>query len=428
MRKKLVVIGAGPAGHTAAMEAANAGLEVTLIEKNEIGGTCLNRGCVPTKTYLQAIKAEEQAARFKTPVYGIELEEYINNLKDIRDDIISRMNYGSTFAAERRGIRIIEGEAAITNEKTVEVVYNNGQKETIECDFVLIATGSQNRAVSIEDRYNVHSLDEIIMLENLPDEISIIGGGILGVELAVILSKLQINVHLIELKDRILPDWDEEISSQMKFYLEEQYINVITGSSLPKCRDIVLCSGRTPIWPKGAEKYIDNSARTLCIGGDWLYAAGDCISGIKDAAVAISQGKAAVSHMMGKISDLTEVSVPRCIYTPVEAAMAGKTEPELSVESVEYISHFHSAVFTASGMIGGQTQSFIKVLADKNTAKLIGFHMMMPHATELIMICQMAVQSQMTAEQFASLTFPHPTENEQLKEAVLGILEKLNEI
>lgn len=434
-KKHIVIIGGGPAGHTAALEAADLGMDVVLIEEKYLGGVCLNKGCIPTKLCLQAIKAEEQSSIMGTPMCGEELSARVERWKGRQRQLIESMRYGSGFLADRRGVRIIDGKGIIVSDKKVKAELVSGEEEYFDCDAVIIATGSKERILSFGGDVNYYSLDDMVTLNDLPKEISIMGSGTLGVELAVILQSLGVKVYIIEKADRLLPAWDEEISLQMKNYLECRDIEMMTSCDKPVTRNVVSCIGREPVMPEMSvtlqEKLILqnsqlHSGATACLGPDWLYGAGDCISLEKDAAMAMEQGRRAVWQIAGKEEALNEaVTVPKCIYTPLEAAMAGKTEKELIKNDIKYKSHFYSIVQTGTGMLENLSQGFIKVLVEKESGVLLGFHIMSLHASEIIMICQMAVEAKMTAKQFVALNFPHPTESEYLKTAVYELIRSL---
>lgn len=431
MEQKLVVIGSGPAGYTAALEAAKQGMEVILTEEGKLGGVCLNSGCIPTKVCLNAICIGQQPDLAERVTDCLQLELW----KQRQQDVIDRLRYGVGFLAERGGIRIVEGRAAILRERQVQIENASGRKEDIFCDTVLIATGSEEKRLPLPTGNRVHSIEDLVLLRNLPKEISILGAGVLGIELAVILQELGVMVHLIEKEPQILPGWDREIRTQMNFYLKDRGIDVQTVQSEPLSDDVVFCCGRKAVlpvmskeisaqlnWKDGMLQADTNGA----IGSDWLYAAGDCVNPGKEANHAMEQGKRAIRLMTGKLpSEAETFPAARCIYTPLEAASAGRTKEEIEAEGVSCTEIFYPTVQTAIGAMKGLEQGFIKVVMVTDSHVLAGFHIMSPHASEMIMACQIAVEYGMKAEKFVSLYFPHPTESELLKEAVNSLLESL---
>lgn len=431
MKKKLVVIGSGPAGHTAALEAAKQGMEVVLVEEGQLGGVCLNSGCIPTKICLSAIRAGQQASL--TGETGV--RSRIELWKKRQEDVIERLRYGVGFLADRGGIRIAEGRAAILRERQVQIETVSGEKETISCDAVLIATGSEEKSFPLPADFRVHSIEELALLRKLPEKISILGAGALGTELAVILRELGLTVHLLEKDSGILPGWDEEIRSQMSLYLKGRGIDVQTARTEPLSADVVFCCGRKPVLPTMAEEIsaqlnwkdgVLQADANGYIGSAWVYAAGDCVNPRKEANTAMEQGKRAVQLITGTLPFEAGTFPPaRCIYTPLEAASAGRTKEELEAMGIACAELFYPIVQTASGMMEGLEQGFIKAIMEKDSHVLAGFHLMAPHASEMIIACQIAVECRMTAEKFVSFLFPHPTEGELLKEAVLGLLERL---
>lgn len=428
MKKKIVVIGCGPAGYTAALQGAQAGMDVILVEKGAFGGVCVNYGCIPTKSYLKFIKVREQfsPAQFSS-------DDFIQQMKAAQEETVNHLSYGIRFLMERAGVRMIEGRASIGREGQVLIEKRSQIQEAIKGDAVILATGSKEKELGLDKDCQLHPLQELIQLENLPKEISIMGGSILGVELAVILQAAGVETHLIEKEALLLPTWDEEIGKQMKIYLESRGINIKTSCDEPACRDVAVCCGRDSILPDLADEVrvqlnVENGILAVdencSVGPDWLYGIGDCVSRYKEANTAMEQGKKVIEQIAGKTKSAGAFDFPpaKCIYTPLEAATAGKTKANLDAVGIPCIETFYPITQTAAGMLNGLEQGFIKVVMELDSHILAGFHLMASFASELIMTCQMAVECRMTAEAFTSFIFPHPTECELLKEAVCQLL------
>lgn len=400
MKKKVVVIGGGPAGIHSAISFSKAGCQVVLVERESIGGTCINRGCVPTRAYLQAVKAREQMS-------GIQIDW--QELKIAIAKKIQRINNESEYLLRKNKVELIHGEGNIAGNNLVEIK-ETGEK--ISCDMMVFATGSKPREIAVKTTSGgrAYSTNELLMQENVPEEITVIGGGILGIEMAVILNAMGVNTTIVEKQTRILPTWDEDVSNSIAAYLSRQGIKVKLGIQNPSPRNYVICCGRMPIIPQISNCNVDATKLALI---------GDCTGLHFLADKAIEEGRTLAQIISGKEVKPYEVS-STCLFTPLEAAMCGMTKEEMEVQGLKCIEKYYPIDSTCTGRIFDINGGFIKVIIEEKTDLLKGFHIVSAHATEIISAAQIAVNQQMTCDNFVANIFPHPTEAELLKEAVLG--------
>lgn len=396
MKKKVIIIGGGPAGYQAAISCSKAGMETTLIERNQLGGTCVNDGCVPTKTYLEAIKAEQYLEAI-----GIYPELDPFSLRCACESKISQLGFGAEYILRKMGVKILRTSAFLVGEKKVKTA----EGELLTCDVLIAATGSEPVVPKDIHCANLFAVTQLLELQELPATISIIGAGALGVELAVILSALDVKVTLVEKEARILPGWDRDISRALGVYLAKNGIEIKTGTEKADFNNAVFCTGRRPVLPVVTAGNIDLR------NSDWIYIIGDATGKYMVADAAMEEGRRVASRILYQ-NEIEEVRTAKCIFTPLQAASIGDLYREGLKESY-YGTDQHAAAMV-SNMEGG----FVKAVMDEQSHVLKGFHIANAQAAEMIQIGQIAVAQEMKAEDFVRLVFPHPTMGEMLKEAV----------
>lgn len=427
MKPKVVVVGGGPAGYEAALSCADAGFDITLAERNTLGGTCVNTGCIPTRIYLQAIKSAEYLRSLNQNA-GEKLCG--RNLSVFAAAKISRLSYGIRYLLEKRKVNIVSKEAVSVEPEGV--YFSDGER--IEADYIIIASGSAP-CIPQEVRYQkLYSPESLLNLSELPGSLQIVGAGILGTELAVILQTMGVQVTLYEKEKQLLPGWDEDISRALAGNLLDRGIKLVTESERQSFDNAVFCCGRTAILP---EIHMPENQR------DALYIIGDAEGKYLTADMAAAQGRAMGRRLAeaeaGKLdgkrieageykrsiskgensdtADLAETGV-QCVYTPLEAAMTGV----LCVADEELTESYYSADMSPSGMIFDTEGTVVKAVMNRRTHVLRGFHTASALASEIIQKGQIAVSAGMTAEEFLKMIPPHPTEGELLREAVKRLL------
>jgi dihydrolipoamide dehydrogenase len=447
--KDLVIIGGGPGGYVAAIRARQLGLDVILIEKDAVGGTCLNRGCIPTKAYYRNAEIMHdlsRAAEFNLSVEGLKFN--MEQARERKDRIVKNLVKGVEKLLADHRVEVLKADARLTAPDTVAV---SGQE--IKTRNILLATGSIPASLPLPGAELDGVVDSTALLEinKVPPRLAIIGGGVIGLEYACIFNAFGSQVTVIEYLPAILGLLDGEIGKRMGVFLKKQGITVHTGTALEKIEKngnelvltangkkgdlsiaadlVLLAAGRRP-WTAGLELEalgiatdahgfikVDENFATNVPG---IYAIGDVIGGLMLAHVASEEGIAAVENIAGHKGQVHYHAVPSCIFTFPEIATVGLSEEECVNKGINYrIGKFN---FAANGkaMTLGQTDGLVKVIADENDV-IRGVHILGPHASDLILEGTILVQEGIKASDFAGTIHAHPTLGEALMEAVLDV-------
>lgn len=450
MNRDLVIIGGGPGGYEAAIRGAQLGKTVTLIERDRVGGTCLNRGCIPTKALYK--NAETINSLKKMIEFGVSLGEFtfdMSTAQKRKDEVVNKLVSGVDQLLKGNSIEVIKGTASFKSNKTLQIVTESGTEE-ITGDNIIIATGSSTAFVPVPGIHlnGVVSSDEILNLQEVPKSLVVLGGGVVGVELASIFASFGSEVTIIEFMPKILFRLDDELSKKSTVYLKKQGIKIMTGTGLKevqqsmdglivivenekgktelKCDYLLSAAGRKPNtdglnleaasidYDKKGIK-VDEDYKTSAEG---VYAIGDVIGGTMLAHISSEEGKVCVEKLCGHHADVNYDAVPSCIFTFPEVATSGMTEDEAKANNIEYLAG--KSMFGANGkaLTMGEGEGFVKVLADKESHKIIGVHIMGPHASDIIHDGSMAIRNQLTIENIKESVFAHPTLSEVFYEAV----------
>jgi dihydrolipoamide dehydrogenase len=420
----IAVIGAGWAGFNAAVRAKSLGLKVALIEKDKIGGTCLNRGCIPTKALIHSAKVYTLIQ--KSRIFGIEVPLPVKmNFPEIqarKDKIISHLRTG--MESQIKGMDFFNAEAAILPNNTVKI--NDKQ---IQAKSIIIATGSE--PIELKglkfDGKKVLSSDGILDLKEAPGSILIVGGGVIGCEFASFFAACGSRVSIAELTPGLLPGEDKEISRKLETIFKKRGITVSTNTDvmsldLNSYEIVLVAVGRKPnVKNLGLEKLSVRLERDKVIVDEYLktsapgiYAAGDCTGRVMLAHFADYQGRLAAGNITGRLKKSNETNVPNCIFTDPEIASIGMNEEQARGKGLGIkVSKFF---FLGSGMahILNETDGFIKVISDEKTSEILGASIIGPKATELIGIFAVALSGHLTVAQAAEIMFAHPTLSESI--------------
>ena len=456
MAKKIIIIGGGPGGYVAAIRAAQMGADATVIEKKVLGGTCLNWGCVPTKTLLQSARCYKSVLNSREfGVYNTMQSFRFDKMVKRKDDIVKTNVDGIKHLFQKNKINSLTGTASLVDQNTVSILYPDGKTESLKADAIILATGSEPLTPKFlkYDGERVISTTEALKLDDVPKSIAIVGGSVSGCEFASLFSQLGAEVHLIEMLDGIVPTEDKEIASKLTSELKNSGINILTNSPV-EAIERVYPSGDVKLTVKGQASLqveyclltLGRKLNTENIGlesleikhspagievNDYLqtniktvYAVGDVTGKLLLAHVASEQGIIAVEHIMGKKVRMDYQVVPAFIYTHPEISSVGKQEDELKKEGSNYLigkNYFNSNAM-AMGM--GEATGFVKVLADAKSHQILGIHMIGPHATDLLGEAVVILKNKMTVEQIKDMIHPHPTLSEVIKEAVLATIDQ----
>jgi len=424
------IIGAGWAGFNAALKAANLGLKTALIEEGEIGGTCLNRGCIPTKFLVQTAKIISQTK--KAHQYGLEVSFPIIKLsetKQAKETLVKSLkNNLENFIKAKKDIELIRAKAKLISKNEISI-----GDERISSKYILVSCGSRPKELGNLkfDTRKILSSNEILNLESLPRNILIIGGGVIGCEFASIFANLGVEVSIAEYMDRLLPLEDAEVSKKLESIFRKRKISIKTKVDaatldLSGFEKILLCAGRSPnteefgledlgIKLEKGRIITDGYMRTNV---ENIYAAGDCTSIKQLAHVATHQAILAIENIAGMKKTFDYGLVPNCIFTDPEISSVGIDQNIAQNNAIETtVDKFD---FLSSGMarIMNETDGFIKIFSDKKTDKILGAAMIGPKVTELIAIVAIAVKTGMKRKELGEMIFAHPTLSEGIGEAL----------
>jgi dihydrolipoamide dehydrogenase len=460
----IVVLGGGIGGYTAAIRAAQLGKSVIIVEKGKLGGTCLHSGCIPSKALLRS--AEVFSTMQHSEDYGIEASNVSLNFLKVQErkqKIVDQLHKGVLYLMKKNKIEVIEGVGRIIGPSifspksgAIAVELANGEIETLLSENLIIATGSRPRTLAglVIDGKFVMTSDEALQLEVLPKSILIIGGGVIGLEWASMLSDFGVEVTIIEYESRLVPLEDEEISKELERLFKKRKIKVITGAKvIAESVKIVNEAVELQVEYKGdqvvyaAEKVLVSVGRLANIENiglestdiklergvirvnammqtseSHIYAVGDVIGGLQLAHAAGHEGIMAAEHIAGlhPHSNAPHLT-PRCIYSRPEIASVGLTEKQAIERGHEVkIGKFN---FKAIGkaLVYGETDGFVKVIADHKTNDILGVHMIGPHVTDFISEAALAHVLEATPWEVGQTIHPHPTLSEALGEAMLAV-------
>lgn len=456
----LLVIGAGPGGYTAALRAAKLGIRTAVVESREAGGTCLNRGCVPTKTLLHASEAYRTAK--ESAAIGVYAENIRADLPEIfayQRRVVTTLSQGVETLLKGAKVPLIKGRATILAPHTVRVTDAEGGESTVTADRILIATGSAPACPPIEglNLPGVLTSDTLLLgADKLYRSIAIIGGGVIGVELATFYADLGSEVTVIEGLDRLLPTMDRELGQNLGLLFKKRNIRVYTSAMVRRVErteagltvhftqkdaetsvsaEVVLSAiGRRPYWDglfadglnpetDGRRLRVDERFRTSI---EDVYAIGDVSSRVQLAHVAAAQGTACVELLAGVTPSVRLDLIPACIYCRPEIASVGMTEAEAKEKGVAVKVGKCVMGANARTLIADPGRSFMKLVAEAETGRLLGAVLMCPNATDMISEASEAIANGLTAFDLQKAMRPHPTFEEAFGDAVGDLCQKLS--
>jgi dihydrolipoamide dehydrogenase len=453
MDKDIVIIGGGPGGYVAAIRAAQLGAKVSLIEKGEIGGTCLNRGCIPTKVLYR--NAEILNTLKNIDEFGIKIDGYsfsVDEIQSRKEGIVNQLVSGVDQLLKANDVEIILGMASLKDKNTVSVLLKNGDLKEITSKNIIIATGSTPSIPNIPGIKlpGVFTSESILEFREVPNNLAIIGGGVIGMELAGIFNALGSKVTVIEFLPSILALVDTDLTKRLSVSLKKKGMEIHSSTKVIsiekvneelivtaegkkgeikfKADNVLVSIGRSPML-EGLNTLalgIELDRRAIKVDENYetnipgIYAVGDINGKIMLAHAASHQGKKVVERIMGyNVSHSSEV-IPSCIFVFPEIAFVGITENEAKEKGIEYkTSKF---LFGANGkaLALGEGEGMVKVIASPENT-ILGVHIMGPHASDLIHEGTMAINNNMKVENIASMIHAHPTLSEAFEEAVLGL-------
>ena len=449
----LIVIGSGPGGYVTAIRASQLGLKTAIVEKAELGGVCLNWGCIPTKALLKSAQVFEylnHASDYGITIQGKANADFSAIIKRSRD-VAAGMSKGVQFLMKKNKIDIIQGTGKLTKDKKVEVTGADGKKTTYDAPHIVLATGARSRELPNlpQDGKKIIGYRQALTLDKQPASMVVVGSGAIGSEFAYFYNAIGTKVTLVEYLDNIVPLEDEEVSKQLATSFKKAGIDVMTGSEVTSVdtsgtkvkitikskkgkeeqieADIVLSAvGITPnienigleeagvVVEKGRVK-VDEFYRTSVPG---IYAIGDIVPGQALAHVASAEGIICVEKIAGHNPEpLNYNNIPGCTYTSPEVASVGYTEK--AAKEAGYELKIGKFPYSASGKASaaGQKDGFIKLIFDAKYGELIGAHMIGANVTEMIAEIVVARKLETTGHEILKAVHPHPTMSEAIMEA-----------
>lgn len=451
----LIVIGSGPGGYVAAIKAAKLGKKTAIVEKRDIGGTCLNRGCIPTKTLMYTTHFLHEAKHMeKVGISFTDMKLDFNKLGERKDEVVSKIQRGIRGLLKANGVIIYEGSGKIVDSNRV-CIQTKEEDIDIQGDNILIATGSVPTIPNIEgvELENVVNSNDLLSGDIKQfKKLLIIGGGVIGLEFATIYNDMGCEVEIIEAMDRIIPNMDKEISQSIAMGFRRKGITIHTKSKVEKLTEggsygliceytekdktktseaegILISVGRRPNTEEllGENVTLDMDGHHIKVDADFrtsipgIYAIGDVIHGKQLAHAASAQGIVAIERMCNLSPSLDLDVIPSCIYMVPEVATVGLDEAEAINQGYSVQVGKYPMLGNSKTMLSMGERGFIKLVCDKKDGRLLGAQLLCNRATDMIGELSMAISRKLTYKDIASIIRPHPTFEEGITEAAEDI-------
>ena len=410
---KITIIGAGPGGYETAIYAAKKGIEVTLISEGPLGGTCLNEGCIPTKTFCHYAGNTD---------YAVALQK--------KQQVVEQLKKGVQFLL--KGITVVNGHATLKDAHTVVV---DGTEYS--SDYIIVATGSVPAKLNIPgiELDNVLYSNDILSMEALPESICVVGGGVIGLEMASYLNAFGVEVTVVEYTDEVLPNLDADLAKRIRTILAKKGVDIVTSAKVTE-----IDSDGVTYKYKGEEEYVEADAVLMAVGRranveslglevagvvcgrkgievddnmktniDSIYAIGDVNGRLMLAHIATFQGKRAINAILGKKDNIQFNLTPSVVYTTPEVASVGMSEAACGDEELDY--RILKMPFSSNGkaVTMNETDGFCKVIIDNETEQMLGCHIIGPHASDLIAEATALISMHATIQDVQDIIHPHPS-------------------
>ncbi|WP_339309950.1 dihydrolipoyl dehydrogenase [Paenibacillus sp. FSL k6-2145] len=461
----VAILGGGTGGYVAAIRAAQLGKQVVIIEKDKLGGTCLHRGCIPSKALLKS--AEVYAEIQESETYGIETAGatlVFPKVQARKDAIVEQLHQGVQYLMKKNKIQVVHAKGRVIGPSifspqsgAVAVEFEDGEMDTVVPTNLIIATGSRPRVLpGLEpDGKFIMSSDEALRMDELPASLIIVGGGVIGLEWASMLNDFGVDITVVEAAAHVLPAEDEDVAKEMQRLLSKRGVSFLTGATVltetyntdQEGIQIDVQLGDDKQETLRAEKMLVSVGRQanveniglentdiklergfiavnkqLQTGEGHIYAIGDCIGGLQLAHAASHEGILAVDHLAGETVHAVESHrIPRCVYTRPEAASIGFTEREAKERGYDIKTGKFPFSAIGKSLIHGSRDGFVKVIADAKTNDILGVHMIGTHVTELIAEASLAQMLDATPWEVGQTIHPHPSLSEIMGEAMLAV-------
>jgi dihydrolipoamide dehydrogenase len=449
----IAVIGGGPGGYIAAIRAAQLGAKVTLIEKEKIGGTCINVGCIPTKALIHSADVYREAKEGeKVGINAIVTVDW-GKVQSNKNKITTGLSKGISGLMAANKINLLEGTAEFVSSSKLKVVKADGTDETIETDRIIIASGSVPAVPPIPgiDNKNCINSTGALELAEIPKSMIVIGGGVIGIEFASLYNTFGTKVTVIEMLPKLLPMMDGELTAIARKQLVKSGIAIHTEAQVLAIEESIQ-GAKVKVSLNGKEEYFDAEKVLVAVGRRTatkdlklenagiasdrgritvndrqqtnvanVYAIGDCIGKVMLAHTASAQGEIAAENAMGIESVYDESTNPSCVYIDPEFAGVGLTEENVKEQNIDYVVGKFPLIANAKSKIMGCPNGVIKIIADAKYKEILGVHILGPRATDLITEGALAIRLEATTEELISTIHAHPTVGEAMREAALDV-------
>ena len=457
----IIVLGSGPGGYVTAIRASQLGLKTAIVEKESLGGVCLNWGCIPTKALLKSAQVFEYIKH--SADYGIKVENFDKNFDDVVNrsrNVAKTMSKGVNFLMKKNKIKVFEGFGKLSQNKSISITKEDGSENKIHGDKIIIATGARSRELPNlkQDGKNIIGYREAMTLEKQPKEIVIVGSGAIGIEFAFFYNSMGTKVTVVEYMNRIVPVEDNEISKELEKSLKKKGISILTSSEVKNATvnddgnvDVVIESKngesktinseivlsavgiKTNIENIGLEDLGIKTEKDKILVDDFYmtnlkgyYAIGDVVKGQALAHVASAEGILCVEKIAGHdVNPLDYNNIPGCTYCSPEIASVGYTE-EQAIEN-GYEIKVGKFPFSASGkaQASGKSDGFVKVIFDAKYGEWLGCHMIGEGVTDMIAEAVVGRKLETTGHEILKAVHPHPTMSEAVMEAVAAAYDEV---
>ena len=450
----IVVLGGGPGGYVAALRAAQLGAKVTLVEKENLGGVCLNWGCIPTKALIRTAEVfslAKRGAEFGVLVEAPRLDW--KKAQERKQKVVNQLVGGVGMLLNRAKVQVIKGTGRLVSPTAVEVTGPDGKKQKIEAAKIIVATGSSPMPLPIPGIDNPNVLDSTgaLALEAPPKSLLIIGGGVIGVEFACLFNLLGVQVTVVEMLDRLTPLVEKSIGEALGWIFSTRRITTHLSSKVAKIEPapggvtvtvttgigekkievekVLAAVGRRPNvadvgldevgvkYDRGGIK-VDETMRTNIPS---VYAVGDAVGGMMLAHLASRHGVVAAENALGHAARMNYRAVPSCIFTMPEAASVGLSEDEARQKGYQVQIGQFPLNSNGKALIEGESDGFVKVVADAKYGEVLGVHIVGPHASDLILEATLGITLENTITEIDAAIHPHPTLGEAVAEAMLAV-------
>ena len=450
----IIVVGGGPGGYVAALRAAQLGAKVTLVEKENLGGVCLNWGCIPTKALIKTAEVfwlAKNGAKFGVMIDKPKVDWAKTQAR--KQKIVDQLVGSVGMLLNRAKVQVIKGTGRLVAPTAVQVTAADGQTQRLEAPKIILATGSSpvNLPIPGIDDPNVLDSTSALALESLPKSMLIIGGGVIGAEFASLFNMLGVEVTVVEMLDRLLPLLDSSIGDAAKWIFDSRGIKSYLKSKVARIEPgrkeltvtvespegekkiqvekVLSAVGRRPnLANLGLDeigvKYDRGGIKvdeTMCTNVSSIYAIGDAVGGMMLAHLASRQGEVAAENIMGHRTRMNKRAVPSCIFTLPEAASVGLSEAEARQQGYHVKVGLFPLNSNGKALIEGEPEGFVKVVADEKYGEVLGVHIVGPHASDLILEPTLGITLENTVTEFIAAIHPHPTLGEAIAEALLAV-------